>query len=155
MDLETLIVADAVSTPPDGKFYVHGGGITRLEIPSLPSPIPLGLLIRLKIDEHDLEHDHRILVTLIGPAGVPNTPPMELGLQPPGEDERGEPAEGEEMFVNIALRIPAVAVRAGLYRLQVEVDGTLAREVPIPVIVAEGPQQLVPREWPSNSEDAE
>ncbi len=150
MELETLIVADAVSTPPDGKFYVHGGGISRLEVPMLPFPIPLGVLLRFRIDEDDLNRSHRVALVLIGPADIPNVPGIEFDLAPPEEPPTLAP--GEEHFTQIGMQINAVAVRAGLHHLQVDLDGERVRHVPIPVIVAEGPRPIVaPREWPSTN----
>lgn len=150
MELETLIVADSVSTPPDGKFYIHGGGISRLEVPSLPFPIPLGILLRLRIEsEDDLRRSHRVGVVLRGPRGVPNVPGVEFDLAPP---EDLPLLEGEEQFANVSLQINAVAVLAGLYRVEIALDGETVRELPIPVIVAEGPQPFGElREWPSSN----
>jgi len=147
MELDALIVADAVSTPPDGKFYIHGGGISRVEVPMLPFPIPLGLLLRFKVDDEDFTRSHRVGVVLIGPAGLPNVPGVEFDLAAP--DELPPSVDGEEHFVNIGLQLNGVAVRAGIHRLEVDLDGQRARTVPIPVIVAVGAEGApVPREWP-------
>jgi hypothetical protein len=150
MELETLIVADAVSTPPDDKFYVHGGGISRLEVPTLPFPMQLGVLLRFKIEKDDLTHSHRVGVVLIGPANVPNVPGIEFDLAPP--EELPALAPGEERFANVGMQINGVAVRAGLHRLQVDLDGKRVRDVPIPVIVVAGAEPIpMPREWPQAS----
>lgn len=150
MELETLIVAEAVSTPPDDKFYVHGGGISRFEVPVLPFPIPVGVLLRVKLDDDDLLRSHHFRVALIGPLGRPNVAPAEFDVA--GLDE--EPpvlVDGEERFANIALQINAVAVRVGLYRLEVEIDGEAVRDVPIPVVLAEASEErITDREWPAD-----
>ncbi len=147
MELETLVVADAVSTPPDGKFYVHGGGISRLEVPTLPFPMQLGILLRFRIDENDLTRSHRVGVVLIGPANLPNVPGIEFDLAPP--EELPTLAPSEERFTNVGMQINGVAVRAGLHRLQVDLDGERVRNVPIPVIVEAGAESIaMPREWP-------
>ncbi len=152
MELETLIIADAVSTPPDDKFYVHGGGISRLEVPVLPFPIPIGVLLRLKLDDEDLRRSHHFRVALIGPLGVPNVPTIEFDASPP-DKEPAPLAEGEERFSHIAIQINAVAVNSGLYRLEVHIDGELVRSVPIPVVLMSGPVQApVEREWPHGAE---
>ncbi len=88
MELDSLILADAVSTPPDDKFYIHGGGFSRYEVPGLPFPVPLGVLIRLKVDDEDLHKSHQFLVAFIGPTGLPNVPPVEfVGTPPPKTTE--------------------------------------------------------------------
>jgi hypothetical protein len=148
--IDTIILADAVSTPPDGKFYIHGGGFSRYEVPMLPFPIPLGVLIRLKIEEGDLDRPHHFRVALVGPTGNPNVPPIELEATAP-PDVVG-PAEGEERFANIALHIPAVAVRDGLYHLEVHVEDELERRIPLPVMVAPGgPRIPAEPEWPEQA----
>lgn len=147
MELETLIVADGVSTPPDGKFYIHGGGISRVEVPQLPFPMPLGVLLRFRVDDDDLLRSHRIALVLIGPRGVPNVPGVEFDLAAP--DDLPEAVAGEERFTNVGLQINAVAVLGGLYHLQVDLDGKRVRNVPIPVIVPSGVEAFpMPREWP-------
>ena len=149
MEVDALILADAVSAPPDGKIYVHGGGFSRYEIPRLPAPIPLGVWIRIRVEDADIDKPHSIEVTLLGPAGVPNIPPIAVEAVPPSEGMEAL-AEGEERFLNLALQLPAVAVRDGLYHLQLQIDGELAREVPLPVVVTgEGDGALITREWPS------
>jgi hypothetical protein len=149
MEVETLIVADAVSTPPDGKFYIHGGGISRVEVPTLPFPMPLGLLLRLKVDDADLQLSHQFRVVLIGPAGLPNVPAIEFVLGPP--EDPPPLVEGEERFLHIGLQINAVAVRGGVHHLQVEMGGILVRDVPVPVIATVGVEGApTPREWPDS-----
>ena len=150
MELDALIIADAVSTPPDDKFYIHGGGFSRYEVPLLPHPIPLGVLLRLRVHDEDLTRTHKFGVALIGPLGVPNVPAVEFEATPPAVTT--ELAEGEEQFANIALQIGAVAMRAGLYHLEVHINGELARRVPLPVVlVAEQPAAPSAHEWPEGA----
>jgi len=152
--LDALILADAVSTPPDDKFYIHGGGFSRYEVPALPFPVPLGVLIRLKVEASDLHKSHHFRVAFIGPTGLPNVPPVEFVGNPP--TETAELVEGEERFVNIALQIGAVAVRDGLYHLELHIDGHLARRVPLPVVVTGGQAQATSgHEWPQAGEPAQ
>ncbi len=149
MELETLIIADAVSTPPDDKFYVHGGGISRLEVPVLPFPIPIGVLLRLRLDEEDRGRSYQFRIALIGPLGQPNVPAIELEAAVPA-DELPQLVEGEELFTSIAVQINAVAVRPGLYHLDVDIDGATVRNVPIPVILTGSEQRGADREWPAD-----
>jgi hypothetical protein len=136
MELDTLILADAASTPFDGKFYIHGGGLTRYEIAGLPAQIPLGVLIRFRVSEKDAHLDHRLYVALIGPAGVPNVAPVEIQAMPP--DDAPDLLEGEEQFFQIGFRIPAIAIREGLYQLELRHNDQLVRKVPLPVVVTPG-----------------
>ncbi len=140
MELDTLIIADAVSTPPDGKFNILGGGISRCTVPELPFPIPLGVLARLRVENRDLKKDHQFMVQLIGPAGIPNVPPFEI-VGSPQEEANDGLADGEERFVHFSVQIPAVAARAGLYHLEFHINGKLARSVPLPVVVGDGDER--------------
>jgi hypothetical protein len=133
MKLDSLFFADAINTPPDGKFYVHGGGFSRVEISGLPAPIPFSVLARFLVEEGDEEREHRFMFTLVGPAGVPNVDPVGGAAFPP--EEAPDLVEGEEQFINIALDIDAFAVRAGMYHLEVELDEEIVRRVPLPVVV--------------------
>jgi hypothetical protein len=133
MKLDALILADAVSTPPDGRFYVHGGGLTRYEIPGLPAMIPLGVLARLRAEDDDIGKESIFRFTLIGPTGLPNVEPVEASVTV--EDHEMNRLEGEETFLNLGLQIPGLAVRDGLYRLELRMDGRIVRNVPLPVVV--------------------
>jgi len=136
MKLETVVIADAVSTPGDGKFYVHGGGYSRIEISGLPAPIPISVFIRFQVEKGDDSGEHRFCITLIGPAGVPNVYPIEGEAVPPPKGPQ-DLLDEEEQYLDVAAEIPAVAVRQGVYRLQIELDGKLARELPLPVVVVD------------------
>jgi hypothetical protein len=138
MRLDTILIADAVSTPGDGKFYIHGGGYSRIEISGLPAPIPIGVFVRFQVEDDDEQTEHRFCITLIGPAGVPNTFPIEGEAVPPSDNAQ-DLLENEPQYLDVAVQIPAVAVREGLYRIQVELDGKMMREVPLPVVVVDGP----------------
>jgi hypothetical protein len=148
MRVDTVIMADAVSTPPDGKFYVHGGGLSRSEVPALPFPISLGVLIRLLVEDGDVGKAFVLSVVLIGPTGNPNVPGAELELQVP--PDMAVAIEGEERFANISLGIPAVAQREGVHRLEVRLNGQVAKSQSFPVLLVQ-PEPLVPdvgQEWP-------
>ncbi len=94
MQLDAFILADAVATPGDGKFYVHGGGVSRIEAANLPAQIQLGVLIQLGgIKDDDVGVDHRLRLTLFGPTGLPNVEPIELHTK---FDEAGALAPVEE-----------------------------------------------------------
>jgi hypothetical protein len=131
--VDALILADAVSSPPDGKFYVHGGGLTRYEVAGLPAPLPLGVLARIKIGKEDHEQTHLIRFTLVGPTGAANVDPIEARITNAGEEP--DRLEGEEEVLQLALQIPGVAVREGLYHLELQINGRVARRVPLPVVV--------------------
>ncbi|HET9395343.1 MAG TPA: hypothetical protein VFO36_04740, partial [Nitrospiraceae bacterium] len=132
--LDTLILADAV-TIADGKCFVHGGGFTRYDIANLPAPIPIGIFARLLIEDGDYEAPHHIVFSLFGPTGDLNVPAVGVQAIPPAD--LPPLAEGEEPAVQISAEIPAVAVRVGVYRFEMTVDGTLVRTLEFPVLLDE------------------
>ena len=140
MELDALILAEAATATEEGKFFIHGGGFTRFDVPRLPAPIPLDVLIRLRADVADLAKEQRLNLVLMGPQGIPNVEPIEVLAIPPGS---GEPdlVEGQEQFLQIALTIPGVALRTGLYHVELRVNGRLAKKVPLPVVLDERADQ--------------
>jgi hypothetical protein len=135
MLLNALLVADAVSAPPDGKFYIHGGGLTRLTVPSLPFPIPqLGIFVRLEIEEAEVGRTYEFRFKLTDPDDV------SVGVLP--QFEAPLPAtpvpleDGEQRFAVLGMNIAGIMVgRAGLHRLTFAVDGEPLAVVPLPVVV--------------------
>lgn len=134
MKLDTLILADAVAIA-DGKCFVHGGGFTRYDIAYLPAPIPISVLARLLIEEGDYEEPHHLTFSLFGPTGELNVPPVGVQAIPPPDIPTL--AEGEEPVHQVSVDIPAIAVRTGVYRFEMTIDGTLARTLEFPVLINE------------------
>lgn len=143
MKLDAVILADAVATPDGDKFFIHGGGITRIEVPELPADIPFQVLARFRVEPEDWVREHNLEFVLVGPQEIPNVDPIRLTAVPPA----GEPdlAEGEEEFLNLPVEVPAFAVREGLYHLEIYIGKELVRRQPLPVIEvgkASGPVYL-------------
>lgn len=135
MELDALVLAEAITVTDEGKFFVHGGGFTRFDVPGLPAPIPIDVLIRLRVGDDDLKKDLRLNVALIGPQGIPNVEPIEVLAIPPKEVP--DLAEGQEQFLQVGLTLPGIALRAGLYHVEFRLNGRLAKKVPLPVVVDE------------------
>lgn len=140
MRLNALLIADAVSAPADGKFYIHGGGLTRLVVPALPFPIPqIGVFVRLEIEEQEVGQIHEFAFEFSDPDGDPVGPvpaprfSAQIPAPPPGSPE---PEEGEQRFVVLALNIGGISVgRKGLHTFSFRVDGEPLGAVPLPVVV--------------------
>ena len=141
MRLDTFIIADAVAAPSDdGKFYIHGGGLSRFEVPVVPFPMPLAVLIRLEVTEDELRFAHHLLITLRGPAGVPNIPPLDLETR---SEESPKPLLDEELrFIQVALTLPAQVVKLGVFHLELCVDGKKLGDIPLPVKMADAEQMF-------------
>jgi hypothetical protein len=142
MQLDTFLIADAVAAPPDGKFYIHGGGLTNLTLPVVPFAVPqLGVLARFAVTEQELREPHSFEIRFTDPDGAPAGAPLpafsSAALEPP------ELAEGEERFLALALNIGGILVlRVGLHRLSIHVDGDERGARPLPISVV-SPDRLV------------
>lgn len=135
MELDALVLAEAVTITDEGKFFIHGGGFTRFDVPRLPAPIPIDVLIRLRVEDGDLKKDQRLKLALMGPQGIPNVEPIEVLAIPP--KKAPELVDGQEQFLQIALTLPGIALRAGLYHVEFRINGRLAKKVPLPVVIDE------------------
>lgn len=150
MRLNALLVADAVSAPPDGKFYIHGGGLTRLTVPQMPFVVPrLALFIRLEVDADEVGTSHEFCVEFRDPQGGPRgaLSPFTAIIPPPVP----ELVEGEERFVVITLNIAGIPIeQAGLHSLVFLIDGEVVSQTQFPVLLVppvqpEGVKLAAPR----------
>jgi hypothetical protein len=148
VELDSILIADAATVVGE-KFFVHGGGLTRYEIPGVPVQIPIEVLIRVLLADDDLDREVRLELTLLGPQGIPNVEPVEIRAinRTPAA---GEVADGQQQFMQLALGIPAVAMREGLYHLELRLDGELVKSIPFPVIVNPGLVSLSPSPEPTS-----
>lgn len=151
MRLDTFFIADAVTPAQDGKFNVLGGGLTRFEVPEVPFPMTLAVVIRIEVsDEELLASSHKLSITLRGPLGVPNIPTLEIQSGP--EESLDPILEGEQRFLQLGMSLPAQVIRLGLYHLELEVDGDLLGSIRLPVTKGESAQVLaIPQQVASHA----
>jgi hypothetical protein len=124
--VDFFILADAASAA-EGKLYLHGGAITRLNLASLPAAVTLAGAVRLLVDESDPTKPpqrfgvewHRPDGTLLGPALEAETPP-----EPQQEGLR----EGEERGLLVILTFALVIDAYGPHEVRVTLDGEHAAE---------------------------
>ena len=143
MRLDTFLLADAATAPPDGKLYVHGGGLTVIRAPVVPLSIPLAVVIRIRVDDAELRSAHELVLSITGPDGNPVWPTQRLGFGP--VDQIDPLAEGEERYIQVALSFGAIGFpTVGVYRFVLEGDGELLREMSVPVVEITLPQAPPP-----------
>jgi hypothetical protein len=132
MEIDAFFIADHVAAPPDGKFYVQGAAFSRVEVSGLPTPLNLGVVALLRVSEAEAGEEHRVRITLFGPTEMPNVDAIEGVTQP---QEISGQLDGEEIFIQIAVMIPGIAVREGLHQVELVVDDQMIRRIPLPVMV--------------------
>lgn len=85
-------LCDHASVPPDGKIYIHGGGVDQLYVTQMPGPLrSLYLVVRVAIPWHMLGEPHTFKIRAldmdrrpVGPSDPLITTPFELG-KPAGQ----------------------------------------------------------------------
>src|SRR3984893_2545995 len=109
--IRIFTLCDHATVPPDGKIYMHGGGVHQLFVPQIPGPLrTLFLMVRLSIPWHMLGEPHTVRIRAldldrrqIGPIDPLITTPFELG-RPPGH------RPGDESAINICAELNGLSV---------------------------------------------
>ena len=129
-------LCDHAAVPPDGKIYIHGGGIHQLYVAQVPGPLrALYLVVRLSVPWHMLGEPHTVRIRAldldrrpVGPNDPLLTTPFELG-RPPGH------RPGDESAVNICAELSGLAVdQAMTIRFHLEVDDEAIGSLPLKVL---------------------
>lgn len=132
MRIDTCILADAAAVH-DGKLFIHGGGVTRINAPQLPIGTTLTLVIRLQVELEDFGREHKLSFSISDPDGAFVIPPQDAAFG----SEGGHPEDAvpdEELYWTLPIGLGAILfARAGTHRLKVKVDDQ-ERVVPLPVV---------------------
>ena len=108
-------LCDHATVPPDGKIYIHGGGVHQLYVAQIPGPLrTLFLVVRLSIPWHMLGEPHMVRIRAldldrrpIGPTDPLITTPFELG-RPAGH------RPGDESAINICAELNGLTIQQPL-----------------------------------------
>jgi hypothetical protein len=138
-------LCDHATVPPDGKIYIHGGGVHQVLAPQIPGPLPrLFLVVRASIPWHMLGEPHVIKIRAldldrrpIGPSDPLITTPFELG-KPPGH------RPGDESAINICAELTGLSVSQPMtLRFHLLVDDETVGSLPLKVLQMPLQQQVV------------
>src|SRR3981081_2738109 len=129
-------LCDHAAVPPDGKIYIHGGGVHQLFVPQLPGPLrTLFLMVRLSIPWHMLGEPHTVRIraldldrVAVGPTDPLITTPVELGkaagLRP-----------GDESAINICAELSGLPIQQPMtLRFHLLVDEETIGSLPLKVL---------------------
>ncbi len=129
-------LCDHATVPPDGKLYIHGGGVHQLFLQQIPGALrTLFLVARLSIPWHMLGEPHTVHIRALDldrkPLGAVDpliTTPFELG-KPPGH------RPGDESAINICAELSGLAVPQPMtIHFHLEVDERPIAVLPLKVI---------------------
>jgi hypothetical protein len=130
--LDTFMLADSVAAF-NGQLYIHGGGITRINAPSLPWVQPqLAFVARIQVDPGEVIGPHLTVTTFL-PNGEQDGDALTFALPDYPPPER---TPGEETFIQAAVN-PGnfLFEQEGVYRFELRVGDELLRDLHLPVVV--------------------
>jgi hypothetical protein len=130
MILRNFILADAVTFGPEGKYFLHGGGIGKVYATHFPWTQPqLAVFATLVPVDEPAGSDHDFAVTFLAPSGE------ELAART-GGNFRVPPNEREDVrpVINFATSLVGVQFPAeGLYWVRALYDGEELGRLPLEV----------------------
>ncbi len=118
-----------------GKLYIMGGGWSRLWTPNQPSS--MALAIKISVPWNQANEPHDLTIRLVTGNGGPVPDPQGNDVQLMGKLEVGRPPglrPGSTLDVPIAARFNGLELDPGIYRWEVEIDGTLMHDTAFDVV---------------------
>jgi len=121
--IDYLLLADGAQVQ-NGKLYVLGGGWDRLQFPSYPSTLPIGLAFGVRVPWNETNRKHSFMLR-----GVSTDGDDEI-FRAEGEFEVGRPPgvpQGMSQIFQMAASLPLNIAKPGTYGVEAEIDGGKAR----------------------------
>jgi Family of unknown function (DUF6941) len=136
MILDFVAVADAANIA-DGKLYLHGGCVTRFNVPQFPFFVPVAIVARLIHEPADEDRERTIQIQWRHD-GEAVTPPIEGPIRSPRPAPPLAPVEGEETSgIIVATFNPLPLPSPGIYELLVMLDGDVISRKTLPAVLVE------------------
>ena len=129
-------LCDHAVVPPDGKIYIHGGGVHTLYAGQIPGQLrSLYLVVRLSIPWHMLGEPHTVQVRALDLDRKPVSPTDPLITTP---FELGRPAghrPGDESAINLCAELNGLTVQQAMtIRFHLLVDDEALASLPLKVM---------------------
>lgn len=136
MELDFAFLADAADVPM-GKLFVMGGAFDSIFVPGFPAVHPtLAVVVRLLFKPHDLDRMHELEILLLDADGKQMASAKGELSMPKHPDS---PAGWKQSAI-LPLRFFHIPFRqAGHYSVEILVDGTMMKAIPLRVIEAPKP----------------
>jgi len=128
----------------EGKIYVNGGGITRINVPVLPFAVPmLSMVLRYMIEGPGDRAAHTLEMQFETPSGISLFPEASIDVVIPESANR---APGEEEYAQTLVTMGGVPIiETGIHKYSVWWDGELVRAFALPVVLTEGVEAPAPQ----------
>ncbi len=135
MNLDFAVLADGVTTRPDGKLDLFGAAFDRIFAFAFPARHPtMSVAIRVSLSALETRSTHRIEVDLIDPDGRECIPPIGINVESP------EGAAGTPQRALAILQLNGVEFqRPGDHAVVILWDGNEVQRLPITVVQIEPP----------------
>lgn len=137
MRLDAFLLSDHAAVA-EGKLYVNGGGITRLNVPVIPFVMPtLSVLVRYLVEGPEDFGEHSMALRLETPSGVNLLPEEPVGSMIVARAPAA--VDDEEHFLQMSLNFSGVPIiEKGVHLLSAFLDDELTRQMTLPVVLVEG-----------------
>jgi hypothetical protein len=134
MKLDFVLIADAAQVGERAKLAILGGGITRIEPPTMPFLLPrIAVILRLLMEDADLNIGHDVEFRWIRPTGETIGPPLKSVFTL----EKQQTHPGEEQAIVLVAESGLLLQESGTHLLEVYVDGQPVSRRPIAIITPE------------------
>jgi hypothetical protein len=136
MKLDFALLAEAVTPGADGRLFIHGAPIKRVNVPALPWATAMGVAVSFDATLEEAGRSHAVTLRFTGPSEDPRvieTPPMQLRLPEPGFDSVGLAAHAAIQFGLIGL------THEGWHEIEISVDGEPIATLRFRVVVVPEP----------------
>ncbi|MHB2016590.1 MAG: DUF6941 family protein [Candidatus Xenobia bacterium] len=124
-----------VATVREGLLHVLGAGITRTQHESFPSQVELTLALWITANAKESGANRNLKVSVVGP-GDNVFSNLEATVS------FGDPSalkDGELFCLPVAMRLASPIPKAGLYKVDIEVDGKMVRSLPMVAVLQPNP----------------
>jgi hypothetical protein len=128
VDLDFAVLADGVTSRPDGKLDIFGAGFDTVWSSAVPARhARLALVVRVLLSRHETEHPHRLDVVIQAADGA-ELARARGDLEPLPDEARNQIPAGTQFGVGMVLNFDNVVFPAyGNHHVVVKWDGNEAR----------------------------
>jgi hypothetical protein len=121
MEFRFAFLANGAEVGPDGRFFVLGGGIDGISVPSVPIRFPaLAALARFHFPQEECQGQHQVELTLTLPDGGDSGIRISATVTPEPNKHFGHPGANVDVAFSL---YNLLLTQAGVYRLNFAVDG--------------------------------